>query len=132
MSYTKQTWATGDVITANKMNHMEDGIASNEGSSGGSMLIEMVFDQSAENYTSSVSYSDVVDAFKAGTPIIIHIPAKYEYSQHEVWLSIMGYKPKNLEHGASEDTWDFNTSLAGLIQGFFDSDGIFTAQLYID
>lgn len=27
MSYTKQTWATGDIITAEKLNHMEDGIA---------------------------------------------------------------------------------------------------------
>ena len=27
MSYTKQTWATGDVVTAEKMNHIEDGIA---------------------------------------------------------------------------------------------------------
>lgn len=27
MSYTKQTWATGDTITAAKLNHMEDGIA---------------------------------------------------------------------------------------------------------
>lgn len=28
MAYEKQTWATGDTITANKLNHMEDGIAS--------------------------------------------------------------------------------------------------------
>lgn len=27
MSYTKQTWATGDVVTQEKMNHLEDGIA---------------------------------------------------------------------------------------------------------
>lgn len=27
MAYTKQTWATGDTITAAKLNHMEDGIA---------------------------------------------------------------------------------------------------------
>ena len=27
MSYTKQTWANGDIITASKLNHMEDGIA---------------------------------------------------------------------------------------------------------
>ena len=27
MSYTKQTWANGDIITAAKLNHMEDGIA---------------------------------------------------------------------------------------------------------
>lgn len=26
MSYTKQTWQTGDKITADKLNHMEDGI----------------------------------------------------------------------------------------------------------
>lgn len=31
MSYTKQTWATGDTITAEKLNHMEDGIASLSG-----------------------------------------------------------------------------------------------------
>ena len=26
MAYTKQLWANGDIITAAKMNHMEDGI----------------------------------------------------------------------------------------------------------
>lgn len=31
MSYTKQTWYTGDIITADKLNHMEDGIASGGG-----------------------------------------------------------------------------------------------------
>ena len=28
MSYIKQTWANGDVVTASKLNHIEDGIAS--------------------------------------------------------------------------------------------------------
>lgn len=28
MAYTKTTWNTGDVITAEKLNHMEDGITS--------------------------------------------------------------------------------------------------------
>ncbi len=36
MSYEKQTWANGDVITANKLNHMEDGIA---GAGGGILKI---------------------------------------------------------------------------------------------
>ena len=31
MSYTKQTWANGDIITAAKLNHMEDGITANDG-----------------------------------------------------------------------------------------------------
>ena len=30
MSYTKQTWANGDIITAAKLNHMEDGIVGTE------------------------------------------------------------------------------------------------------
>jgi len=34
MAYTKQTWQNGDVITAEKLNHMEDGIAS-----GGTLVI---------------------------------------------------------------------------------------------
>ena len=36
MSYDKQTWQTGDVITANKLNHIEDGIA---GAGGGGVLV---------------------------------------------------------------------------------------------
>ena len=29
MSYEKQTWETGDIISASKLNHMEDGIGNN-------------------------------------------------------------------------------------------------------
>ena len=32
MAYQKQTWECGDAITAERLNHMEDGIASAEGS----------------------------------------------------------------------------------------------------
>ena len=31
MSYIKQTWVTGEVITAEKLNHMEDGISAANG-----------------------------------------------------------------------------------------------------
>ena len=27
MAYTKNTWVTGDIVTSEKLNHMEDGIA---------------------------------------------------------------------------------------------------------
>ena len=39
MSYTKQTWATGDTVTATKLNHMEDGI---EGAGGGGYDLVLV------------------------------------------------------------------------------------------
>lgn len=34
MAYSKQTWKTGDDITADKLNHLEDGIASVETTPG--------------------------------------------------------------------------------------------------
>lgn len=34
MAYTKQNWSTGDLITAEKLNHMEDGINEAQGSGG--------------------------------------------------------------------------------------------------
>lgn len=34
MSYEKQNWATGDIITADKLNHIEEGIYSNSQSEG--------------------------------------------------------------------------------------------------
>jgi hypothetical protein len=39
MSYDKNTWAKGDVITANKLNNMEDGIAN---AGGGGVLVVTV------------------------------------------------------------------------------------------
>lgn len=40
MSYDKQTWQRGDVITANKLNHMEDGIATG----GGVLVVNRIVD----------------------------------------------------------------------------------------
>ena len=43
MAYTKQTWETGDVITAEKLNHMEDGIGGTSGA-GGILIIHVTYD----------------------------------------------------------------------------------------
>ena len=43
MSYTKQTWETGDVITAEKLNHMEDGIGGTSGA-GEILIIHVTYD----------------------------------------------------------------------------------------
>lgn len=42
MAYEKQTWKTGDIVSSEKLNHMEDGIA-NLPSSGGE-LFDLKFD----------------------------------------------------------------------------------------
>lgn len=66
MSYTKQTWATGDIITADKMNHMEDGIADSGG--GGAFLINISDD--GGRYTLSKTWKEIKDALTSGKQCI--------------------------------------------------------------
>lgn len=40
MSYEKQTWAKGDIVTSAKLNHMEDGIATG----GGVLVVHVTVD----------------------------------------------------------------------------------------
>ena len=66
MSYTKQTWQTGDTITAAKLNHMEDGIAA--GGGGADLIIkdiDGVWTASGLSFSglfSKCSSEDIVDA----------------------------------------------------------------------
>ena len=54
MSYTKQTWTTGDTVTATKLNHMEDGIAG----AGGFDAEIMVGDDGEGGYTGTIISGD--------------------------------------------------------------------------
>ena len=47
MSYEKQTWQNGDIITAEKLNHMEDGIG--ESGAGGDSPMYLIGDMGDEN-----------------------------------------------------------------------------------
>ena len=66
MSYTKQTWNTGDTITADKLNHMEDGIAA-----GGLMVISSTYDEQTELITLGKTWQEIFDALKAGVLCIV-------------------------------------------------------------
>ena len=48
MSYTKQTWANGDIITAAKLNHIEDGIAA----------VDQKIDETVEELSTEYAKSD--------------------------------------------------------------------------
>ena len=56
MSYTKNTWANGDTITAAKLNNMENGIEAAEQSGGGYDIV-FVCDKDVAN-ASTITYSD--------------------------------------------------------------------------
>ena len=69
MAYEKQTWNTGDIITAEKLNHMEDGINGNTDSASGLVLhitqvgnTEMRLDK---------TYSEILSAMLSGTYVVL-------------------------------------------------------------
>lgn len=55
MAYEKQTWTTGELITAEKLNHMEDGIG---GSSVEPITITITYDDDTGTYTANKTYVD--------------------------------------------------------------------------
>lgn len=75
MSYTPTTWATGDTITAVKLNKMEQGIADG----GGGALIAEVSNAQAFQYedglvygdTLDTTFGDIYDALSAGIPVYV-------------------------------------------------------------
>ena len=69
MAYTKQTWNNGDIITAEKLNHMEDGIAS-----GGVMAVNLTYDESTLTYTMNKTWQEIHDAIASGTMVIVIAP----------------------------------------------------------
>ena len=56
MSYEKQTWTTGDTITAEKLNHMENGIENN-----GPLVVNAT--TSNEVVTLDKTWQEIYDAF---------------------------------------------------------------------
>ena len=68
MSYTKNTWANGDVITAAKLNHMEDGIEGAGGGGGYDAVIIVSYDEEEQLIATveSGSFSDFYSKFENG------------------------------------------------------------------
>lgn len=73
MSYTKHTWTDGELVTAAKMNNIENGIeeASSGGGSGGGVLVVTV----GESNICDASYNDVISAVAAGKVVMLKTSA---------------------------------------------------------
>lgn len=61
MTYTKNTWANGDVITAAKLNNIENGIAA----AGGSLVVHMDV-----NNTLDKTWQEIHDALASGARVV--------------------------------------------------------------
>ncbi len=63
MSYEKTTWVNGDVITAEKLNHIEEGIKN----AGDLIEVHII----GENYALDMTYAEILNAIQAGKMLYI-------------------------------------------------------------
>lgn len=72
MAYERQTWSNGDLITADKLNHMEEGIAESVAESNKIVLAEYTI-TSVDNYsgTCNMSYDEIVQLLQSKTPVLM-------------------------------------------------------------
>lgn len=87
MAYIKNTWATGDTITAAKMNNIEDGIEEAAQSGGGALICNSTY--TGETYVLDKTAQEIYDALLAGTPAYI----KYQYGSPEVYMGELYLAP---------------------------------------
>ena len=71
MSYTPNTWTTGDTITAAKLNNIEQGIAN----AGGVLICTSSYDGDLDKYVLDKTAQEIYEAFTGGTPV--YIKAQY-------------------------------------------------------
>lgn len=96
MAYVKNTWATGDVVTAAKLNNIEDGIEEAAQSGGGTMFISTSI--IGGKPTLSATFQEIQNAISAGAfPVLATTDNDYtdfvlltsiydSGSQFEVWF----------------------------------------------
>jgi len=60
MAYTKHTWENGEVITAEKLNNLEDGIAESSGSN--ITVFNIIEDGETDNIKIDATWQDIFDA----------------------------------------------------------------------
>ena len=89
MAYEKYTWSDGETITADKLNHMEDGIESG-GGSGTDESIHIISCHDEEDEGESFAFTDesyeqIVQWLQAGELVVLNYFGKqFDFSQNEI------------------------------------------------
>ena len=68
MSYTKNTWITGDVVTSSKLNNMESGIDA----AVNRLVITLTYNDGEEAGVGDKTWSEIQAAWEQGREIIIN------------------------------------------------------------
>ena len=135
MSYTKTTWETGDVITAEKLNKIEDQVAANEeaiSSAGGDDSVFIVNIDAEDNSgtitaTADKTRQEMSAAVEAGKPIIIRLTRNYSTPQPS---TIYEMTPPNI-NVAPPEAGGYAFTAEKVVQIDGTSKRIYTAKLLI-
>ena len=74
MAYVPTNWQTGDVVTAEKLNKLENGVMS----SGGSLIVNVALDQATMTATLDKTTADLINAVNDGLSVILKLDASMD------------------------------------------------------
>ena len=115
MSYEPTVWAAGDVVTATKMNKIEQGISENSG--GGNTGLVVNREEEDGVYILSERFSTIADCIESGGTVYIHGTVATEESGE-------GGTPSR---SGSKTEIDFYTPVLTLIDS---ESGVYTIVIY--
>lgn len=84
MSYTPTEWKTGDIVTAEKLNKLEEGVASGGGGGGGIFWINVTWDDNDVG-TLDKTFNEILSAVGDGLLPIVKL---YDVGDEQVDVSI--------------------------------------------
>lgn len=99
MSYTPTTWQTGDIVTSEKLNKLENGVAN---AGGGGALIVYVDNTGTLDKT----WQEIYDAFVSGAVVLI-LAGQEENAMANVVISA-GYNEFSQEYVVGTNGGDFS------------------------
>lgn len=125
MAYEKQTWTTGDVITQEKLNHMEDGIAS----TGNELLIRFV---NGSTPSFSHSFSEMKEAYESGVFLVLVHEGRKVYGAPRNSGTIDGFQFNEFVPLSTEPSTNENPKLLalGMLRFEIDSSDNATVKMY--
>ena len=74
MSYAPTEWKSGDVITAEKLNNIENGVVD----ASKPLFVSLVSEDDGEHFTASVSSTDIESAIESGIPVFAITAIKFD------------------------------------------------------
>lgn len=73
MAYEPTTWQTGDIVTAEKLNKLENGVTNaSSGCGGGNLVATATYNETAQIYSLDKSWKEIKDAFDAKKIVMVY------------------------------------------------------------